>query len=241
MAVSTPYDINFTTTESPINKQADIYGNLNTGYANAIAGQATVPSLVTKYNEMFQVPQLQQAYNQGMEQYDNLGASIRAIPQDISQRSQESILTQGQKNRMVQAEQAPLLEQQGILGTNVTRLGQNLGTAQQNAGTMITAEQAQQTKELSPWLKQYDTEQVLSAMRMTGWTTENQMEFERLVTNAQMGFEMSENEKNRMHELAMQENEFNAQLEQIKETGNQNRLTKKSLPDLGTLYSSMFG
>lgn len=241
MAYEDQFNINFTPTTSPVGEQADIYAGIDKGYSDAIAGQSTVPQLTTKYNEMFGVPQMQQQLQQGTELFDTLGAQMRGLPKDIAQRSQESIVTQGQKNRMIQAEQAPILEQQGILGTNLSRLQSNLGTAQQNAGMMISAEQAQQAKELSPWLQKYDNQSVLSAMRMSGWTLENQMELDRLLANQQAGVTLSEGERNRANQLSIAEKGFAAQLEQIREQGNQARLTKKALPDLGTLYSSMFG
>lgn len=234
------FDVNFKPTASPVNQQADIFANLNKGYSEAIGNQATVPSIMGKYDQMYGVPQLQQQIQQGTEQYDALGNTLRNMPNEIAQRSQESILTQGQKDRQVQAESAPILQQQGVLGQNLSRQQANLGEARSNVSRMVSAEQVQQEKELSPWLKQYDNETVMSAMRQSGWTFENQSELSRLLANQQAGITLSEGEKNRAQQLAIAEKGFEAQLNQIRETGNQARLTKKALPDLGTLYSSMF-
>lgn len=239
--MATPFDVNFTPTTTPVAQQADAYKEIGTGYRDAISDQPTVPSLITKYRDQYGVPQMQKAVQAGVQQYDELGSAIRAIPKDVAQRSQESILTQGQKNRIVQSEQAPLLEQQGIMGQNLSRMEANLGTAEANVGQMVTAEQVQQQKELDPWLKDYDNESVLSAMRMSGWTFQNQSELTRLITNAQMGMTMSENEKERMNRLALQEAQFKNSLDQIKVSGEQSRMTKQALPDLATLYGSMFG
>jgi len=235
------FNVNFSPTASPVKDQQDIYSNLDQGYTGAIQGQEAVPNLISRYDDRFGVPQLQRGLQEGQEMYDTLGSQIRGLSRDVAQRSQESILTQGQKNRMVQAEQAPLLEQQGILGTNLSRMGANLGTAQSNAAKMVEAEQLQQQKELQPWLQKYDNENILSAMRMTGWSTQNEMELRRLLANQQAGITLSEGEKNRMNSLAIAEKGFQAQLEQTKEAGNQARLTKQTLPDLATLYGSMFG
>lgn len=207
------FNVNFKPTTSPINQQSDIFDNITKGYSGAIAGQATVPKLISSYNEKFGVPQMQQQIQQGTEQYDALGNSIRNMPREIAQRSQESILTQGQKDRQIQAESAPLLEQQGILGQNLSRQQANLGVAQSNASQMVSAEQVQQEKELSPWLKQYDNENILSTMRMTGWTFENQKELDRLLANQQAGITLSEGEKNRANQLAIAEKGFQNALE----------------------------
>lgn len=222
---STDFDVNFRASQSPVNAQADIFSNINKGYSGAIAGQTKVPELITGYGEKFGVPQMQQQIQQGTEQYDALGNSIRNLPRDMAQRSRESIMTEGQTNRAIQAEQAPLLEQQGILGQNLSRQQANLGVAQSNASQMVNAEQVQQEKELSPWLKQYDNESVMSSMRMTGWTFENQSELTRLLSNQQAGITLSEGEKNRASELAMQEKGFAASLKEISARGSQDRQT----------------
>lgn len=202
------FDINFKPTASPVNQEADIFANINKGYSGAIAGQQTVPQLITGYNEKFGIPDMQASIARDTGSYDALGNSIRNMPKEIAQRSQESILTQGQKDRQVQAESAPLLQAQGMLGQKLSRDQANLGVAQSNASQMVSAEQVQQEKELSPWLKQYDNESILSAMRMSGWTFENQSELTRLIQNQQAGITLSEGEKNRANQLAIAEKGF---------------------------------
>lgn len=222
---ATDFNVNFTPTASPVNQQADIFANLDKGYAGAIDAQTKVPDLITNYNNQFGVPQLQKQIQTGQEAYDALGNTISNIPTDIAQRSQESILTQGQKDRQVQAESAPLLKQQGVLGQTIARQQTNLGTAQTNAGQMVTAEQAQQTKELQPWLQKYSDESILSSMRMTGWTQENSQELQTLLANQQAGITLSEGDKNRANALALKEADFE---DQLKLNSQQASLTPKN-------------
>lgn len=216
------FQVNFKPTASPVNQQADIFAGINKGYSDAIGSQTKVPDLITGYDQKYGVPQLQQSIQQGTEQYDALGNQIRNLPKDMAQRSRESIMTQGQTNRAIQAEQAPLLEQQGILGQNLSRQQANLGVAQSNAAKMVSAEQVQQEKELSPWLKQYDNESILSSMRQSGWTFENQSELSRLLANQQAGITLSEGEKNRAQQLAIAEKNFQNQLELNKQQASLN-------------------
>lgn len=207
MATS-PFDINFSPTASPVDAERKTYNDLNSGFTNFLGSQATVPQLTTKYNDQFGIPQLQSNIAKGQEQYDALGNQLAGLPKDVAQRSQESILTQGQKNRVVQAEQAPILQQQNMLGQNINQMGNRLSTAQTNAGNMISAEQAQQTKMTQPWLQAYSNENVLSSMAMTGWTQSNSQELERLLANQKAGITLSEGEKDRANQLAMKEKEF---------------------------------
>ena len=202
------FDINWKPTPSPVKEQSGLYDKLNQGYATAVANQEKTPQLLSRYNDLFGIPQMQQQVQQGAEQYDYLGNQVRSMPNQIAQRSQESILTQGQKNRQVQAESAPLLEQQGLLGQNLSRIQQNLGTAQTNANAMVSATQVDQAKEIDTWLKKYDTENVMSAMRMTGWTNENQWELNRLLSNQQAGITLTEGERSRLNQLAIAEKGF---------------------------------
>lgn len=229
------FDVNFKPTASPINQQADIFGNLNNNLSGEIAGQGTVPDLINQYDNKYGVPQLQSSIQAGTEQYDALGNQIMNMPNSIAQRSQESILTQGQKDRQVQAESAPLLQAQGLLGQNLSRQQANLGVAQSNASKMVTAEQVQQEKELMPFLKAYDNEAILSSMRMTGWSFENQSELSRLLANQQAGITLSEGEKNRAQQLAIAEKGFQNELEKQKLS---NEAQRYSLPKGNTLVNS---
>lgn len=202
------FDINWKPTQSPVKEQAGIYADLNKNYTAAIAGQEKTPQLISRYNDLYGVPQMQQQVQQGTEQYDYLGNQVRSMPNQIAQRSQESILTQGQKNRQVNAESAPLLEQQGMLGQNLSRIQSNLGTAQTNASAMVSATQVDQQKELSTWLKRYDTEAIMGSMRMTGWTFENQSELDRLLANQSAGVTLTNSERDRLNALSIAEKGF---------------------------------
>jgi hypothetical protein len=210
------FDVNWKPTTSPVGAQTDIYSNLNAGYAGAIAGQDKTPAILDRWDQRYGVPQLQSKIAGDTLQYDELGNQIRNMPKEIAQRSQESILTQGQKDRQVQSETAPLLSAQGVLGQNISRDTANLGTAESNAAKMVSAEQVDQEKELLPWLKQYDTENVLQAMRMTGWTFENEKELSRLLANQSAGVTLTNAERDRLNQLAIAEKEMQNRLDLAK-------------------------
>ena len=203
-----PFAVDFTPTESPVKQTAANINNLQAGYTQAIQNQTSVPNLITQFDEQYGVPQLQGQIQAGTEQYDYLGNQIRNMNKQVGQASQESLLTQGQRDRVVQAGQAPILEQQGMLGQNLARLGENLSRQQSNAARMVEATQIQQQKELQPWLQAFKNEEIIGAMAMTGWSQTNAMELDRLLHNSNQGMTLSENEKNRMHELSMMEKQF---------------------------------
>jgi len=202
------FDVNFKTTPSPVEPQAGLYDKLNTGYAGAIGAQQKTPQLLDRWDTRFGVPNLQERVTRGREDSDFLGNQIRGMPESIAQRSQESILTQGQKDRQVQAESAPLYAQKGMIDQNVSRDTESLGLAQTSSARMVSAEQVDQEKELAPWLKKYETENIMGALRMTGWTFENKSELDRLLANQNAGVTLSNSERDRMNTLAIAEKGF---------------------------------
>ncbi len=216
MDTSNPFAVSYKTSTSPVAEQQGRYNTLNQGFSDFVNNQPNASSLQTKYNDQFGVPQMQQQLQTGNAQYDYLGNQISGVGKDIQQGSQESILTQGQLSRMTQSRQQPLLEQQNMLGQNLSRLGQNLGTAQSNVSQMMTAEQADQQRQLQPWLQKYNTEEIMSAARMTGWTQENANELSVLLANQQAGLTWTNAERDRANQLAIAEKQYQQALEVAK-------------------------
>lgn len=236
-----PFDnsanVSFTGTASPIPQIQGQYSDLEKGYTGAIAGQATVPQLTTKYNDQFGVPQLQGKIQSDQAQADNLSTQINNVPKTIAQASQESILTQGQKDAATTAMQTPLNQQLSTLNTNTTRDQSALGTAQTNASTMTTAEQAQQTKELLPWTQAFSDANVTTAMQMTGWTTQNAQQLQVLLANQSAGVTMTNQERQNMEALAQQEQGFEQALKTnaANEKNSENLYTFQHPDPLGLL------
>lgn len=231
-----PFDnsgaVNFNPTASPIPQIQGTYGNLEKGFSNAINAQPTVPQLTAKYNDQFGVPQLQNEAANDQATQDKLNTQIANAGKTIGQASQESIMTQGQKDAAVTSYTQPLQQQLGVATTDLSRTNANLGTAQKNASDMVTAEQAQQVKQLQPWTQAFKDADVTTAMQMTGWTQENAQQLQVLLANQSTGKELTLNEQNNLEKLAEQEQNFeNAlKLQQDKEA---NAITPITANDVG--------
>lgn len=217
------FQISVTPGQSPIPQIQTDYGNLEKNYSSAIAAQPTVPQLTSKYNDQFGVPQLQQVQQGQQAQYSLLGDQISAVPKDIEQGSQESILTQGQLSRMTEARQAPLRDAQGKLGTQMTQTGQNLATAQTNANQMITAESVQQAKELLPFTQAFTDENIISAMQNSNFTTSEASELSVLLSNRQAGQTWTNAQADRANALALKEQDFENSLKLQNNTASINK------------------
>lgn len=201
-------DVSYTTPTAPIADIQGQYKGLESGYTNAINSQSTVPQLTGKYNNQFGVPQLQNQAEGLQANADSLNTQINMAPKTIAQASQQSIMTQGQKDAAVQNLQQPLQQQLQNVNTNLTRTQSNLGTAEKNASDMVAAEQAQQTKQLLPWTQAFKDTDVTTAMQMTGWSTADANALNVLLHNQQTGLALTQNEQDHLEQLAQQEQQF---------------------------------
>lgn len=228
----TSANVSFTGTPSPVPQIQGQYADLEKGYTGAIAGQATVPQLTTAANAQFGVPQLQSQVQSDQAKADDLNTRINMAPKTIAQASQQSILTQGQKDAAVQSFTTPLQQQLATATTDQSRAQTNLGTAQTNASQQVTAAQAQQTKELLPWTQAFSDANVTTAMQMTGWTTQNAQQLQVLLANQTAGVTLTKDEQDNMEQLAQQEQSFENTLKvnAAQETNSEN-LYKYENPD----------
>jgi len=231
-----PFDtsgnISYTTPTGPAAQVASTYGGLEKGYADAINSQPTVPLLTSQANDRFGVPQLQQQVQSYQAQGDQLQDEINNASKTVGQASQQSILTQGQRDAAVQNLTTPLQQQLGTINTNLTRTQANLGTAQTNASQDVAAQQAQQLKQLQPWTQQFSDEAVIAAQQETQWTQQDADQLNVLLSNQKTGLALTEDEQNNLNALAQKEQDFenNLKLQQDKEA---NTITPITSSDIG--------
>ncbi len=205
-------DVQFKPTPSPLPEQKKAYDQYNKDYTDFLGSQETVGQLQDRYSNKFNIPFLEQNQQQQSNQLGFLGNQLQALPASVNSATANSMLTQGQKDRMVQSQQAPLANQYNQVQTAANQTNQTLGTARTNMGQMITAEQAQQMKMTQPWLQKYDEMNIQNAAENTQWTQTNQWELNRLLANQSAGVTLSEGQQNRLEQLAAQEDAFHNQL-----------------------------
>lgn len=198
----------FTPTPSPLPGQKAESAQFNGDFTNFLQGQQTVPQLQDKYSNKYNVPFLQGNAQQQSNQLGTLGNQMQALPASVNSASQNSLLTSGQKDKVVSSQFAPIQQAYNQTATSLGQTNQALGTATQNVNQSVGQEQAQQMKMAQPWLQKYDTMAIQHASANTQWNQTNQWELNRLIDNQQAGVQMSEGQQNRMEQLAQQENGF---------------------------------
>jgi len=98
------------------------------------------------------------------------------------------------------------------LGESVEAISQRLSESEKNMNTSMQMEIAQQKKDLMPWEQAFSMQSIMQAREFTGWTQANQFELQRLMANQQAGYNWTNAESTRAHQLQMQENDYKNQV-----------------------------
>lgn len=232
-------NFDFTPSASPIPAQKTAYDAFNGDFTKFLGSQETVPQIQDRYANKYNIPFLQGQAQEQNNRTSALGSQLSGLPASVASSTMNSMLTQGQKDRIIESRQAPLLKSYNDSATQAGQTNAALGVAETNINQAVTAEQAQQLKMTQPWLQKYDAMTIANAAENTQWSQTNQMELDRLMSNQRTGMTLSEGQQQRLEQLAEQENAFHNDLEKIKANGEQDRLTKKAPTDLATLWKSL--
>lgn len=217
-----PYAVTKTTPSFNFGAQKQEADDYLSKYTSAISGMEGIPSMYNRISDQMGLGSLRDAYAKYGELADTLTGQIRGLPKALAGRSQESLLTEGQRARMVESEQAPLMEQFGDVSRAQEAIGTRLGQGEQVAGQLMSAEMAQQERSLLPFERGFDVMEQRQAREFSGYTFQQQQELDRLIANMNAGVQLSIAEKQRAHELSLAELQYKNALKQIREQGAQN-------------------
>src|SRR5258708_968942 len=120
-------DINFTPTPSPLPAQKQAYNDYNTAFTGFLNSQETVPQLQARYQNRYNIPFLQTQAQQQGEQMADVGNQLQALPLSVASDSQNSTLTQGQKDAIVQSRSVPLTQEYNTMQTAYGNTSKALG------------------------------------------------------------------------------------------------------------------
>lgn len=201
-------------------------------YSDKIGSMTSVPGLFNQYQDRFGIPQLREMATRYGEQASTLGNQIRALPRQMGERTRESLVTDAQRSRMVNAEQQPLMEQATQYGQLAEQAGSRLSQAEQLAMGMVNAEMAQQERSLLPFEKEFTANEQQQAREFAGYSFREQAELNRLLQNAQLGYQWTNAEKQRAHELSVKEVEYKNALGLLREEYTQ----RESLAGVTSLF-----
>lgn len=202
-------------TPFPYQQQKRENTDLVSGFSQAIGAQETMPQLQQRYENRYFIPELREAMQTGREAYQGVVNQIRDIPRTISETTRESLVTAGQAAKMAQADYQKLAPVAQALGQTVESVGQMLTDAERNMSTSIQMEIAQQKKELMPFEQAFNLQTIMQAREFTGWTQAHSMELQRLMANQQAGYNWTNAEAQRAHDLEMLKERYSQELNLI--------------------------
>ena len=210
-------------------------------FGEKLAGQETLSAAADRFAGELQIPQLREEQLRLGEESGDITSQLFGLPGQIAGTTRESLVTEAQRQGLVQAAATPLQRNLAQISAAGERVGARLSSAEMQLGQRLGLQQAELDRELLPFELGFTLLQQQQAREFSGYTFREQSELDRLVANQATGAGLSEGERNRLNELAIKEVEFRNALDQIKAGGEQARLTKKAPQDLGSLFGSIFG
>jgi len=187
----------------------------NTGYTNAINSQPKYSNILDKYNDRYMIPQLTEQVRTYDDQAAQLANQLSAMPRNVAATTTESLVSDPQRQRIVEARSEPLYQSLQTVGNLGQAARSGLQTMQGQVNNSVNAEIAQLDKELQPWERSYDMMTVMQAREFSGWNSEMERELNTLLANQQAGLTWTNAEAQRASSLKIAREGYKNQLDQI--------------------------
>lgn len=201
----------------PVEQQKQESADFRQRFGDYLGQTETPEATRERFENRYGYRNLQEDYFRTQEAASSVLDAIRANPENVKQRAAQSgtVISQGQLDRIQNSEVKGLMETYSRLGELNEQQGRRLAMVEQNMNQAAQLEMAQQQKMMTPWLQEYQDTNIMQAREYSGWTFANQLELNRLMANQQAGYNWTNAQATRAHELSMQENAFNNSLKML--------------------------
>lgn len=170
-------------------------------YSDTISGQETIPAMEARIGGELGLPQLRDTALR-------LQNTLQAIPGAVQSGAKDMGLSRGAVTKGTQARQASI-------APAAEQATQNQQSAESTLTNRVGLGIQQQQKELLPLTQEASFMSDRAARQMTGYTTQMQSELQTLLTKYQSGIQMNIADKQRMADLAKQEQDYDIQKKQL--------------------------
>ncbi len=197
--------------------QREEQADLTNRYRDAIDNQENRSTAWGRLQDQYGVPGLQETNTRLNNQIRLVNNQLTNMPATLVRNSGNSNMTQSQVDQATidkTQQMQPTLQNLSQLSSDTT---QRLATQQENAANAMTALESQQDRELLPFEREYDQQEIQQAREFTGYTIDAQRELDRILADISNGIAVSEASLGRAHELAMQEKAYQNQLKYLAE------------------------
>lgn len=211
------------------------------GLTEFLQSQESLNQMYDRIGSQLDLPRQRENVMQIAEGVDQLAAALKGVPDSVRGRTRNSLVTDAQANRIIAKESEGLGAELSDLQNAGNIASMRLQASEEELSKRMGLEQAQQQKFLLPWEKEYDLLTQRQAREFSGYTFANQLELNRLISNQNAGLTWTNAEKQRAHELAMQEQAFKNQLETLTHSSKLRTQEYKDTVGLSNLASAFFG
>ena len=175
------------------------------------------------------LPQLRKTSETLSGEISSLEDALKGIRGNVQDTSRQSLLTQGQAERLVESRSQPLREQLATTATAAGRVQSSIDRASQGINTKVGLALQGQEKELEPFRQALELQVSQNARMLTGFTADKQQNLTVLLDKLQAGRQLSIAEFNAANQLASEEKEYEFQKDQLAEQ----ELLRTDIVDVG--------
>lgn len=197
-----PSALDFTT-----NLEGGINASLET-LLGTMQDRANPLDVYTQLEEASGLPGQQQVANTLREQIYGIEDTIKRVAPTIKATTKQSMVTEGQRERMEVTQKAPLLERLGELGTGLGRVEAAIATSKDDLANKINLYLRGQEMELEPLRLQYQAVVDQASRLTTAFGIDSQNQLSVYMANVQRGWELSDQEREEAFALIQNENAY---------------------------------
>jgi hypothetical protein len=226
-------------------------------YTSAVNGQEKLPDLYTRLNTQLGIPDISNQLQTYKDQIYRVKGLLDSLDDNVTSRTQGTLTTEAQRNRIIASEADPLNNELGRLGTGAQPFADMLTSAQGQLSALLPLYVQQQEKELSPLELQINSLGDRYAREISGFTANREETFNALADKLDRDRTLQDNEWQVMQQIATEEREYARQKATAAAsaksylaatipasqgaTNTQTSTTTRQLPSVSTASSPLFG
>lgn len=185
-------------------KQDSLFGQ----YTTASNAQEKLPDLYKRLQTEAGIPELSNQLQVYKDQIYRTKDLLDRLDEDVTSRTQGTLTSEAQRNRIIASEANPLETQLSRLGTGMQPISDQLTGAQGQLSALLPLYMQQQEKELDPIKMQINSLSDRFARELTGFTTQRENTLNALMDGITRGRQLDDAQLAEAQKLAAEEREF---------------------------------
>lgn len=177
-------------------------------YAGRVLGNEKPLDLYNRLEAQAGIPEMRQTSSTLRSQIGKTEDTLRGIEPDITNRTQNSLVTEAQRRGMVTAESKPLQEFLDRISTALGRNEQSLTAAGQGISNKVGLQLQGDQIQNEVYRERVSLQADKAARMITGFTEDRQLRYSMLQDKLNKGFELTKMEIAELSELASDERRF---------------------------------